>query len=67
MDIDNNLEENFTKEIVSSLKDFFRKNDLNNFGTKNLSIEDKVKMSRLSTPEKVIKNSWYDNFGVNLL
>ena len=62
MDLDNNMEEKFTKEIVSSLKDFFRKNDLNNLGTRNLSLEDKVKMSWIRTPEKVIKNSWYDNF-----
>lgn len=60
MDIDNNLEEKFTNEIVVSLKDYFRKNNL---GTKNLSFEDKLKMSWIISPEKVIKNSWYNNFG----
>jgi hypothetical protein len=53
--------EYYTNKIINNLKDYYERNQLENFI--DPSFEDKMKLVWINSPKKIIKNSWYDRFG----
>jgi len=54
-------EEYYTNKIINNLKGFYEQNQVENFI--NPSFEDKMRLVWINSPEKIIKNSWYNSFG----